>query len=79
MLTYARNGDEGAHPERCTVCNGVVIGWNYVNTVCTAMTLVEPLFEGSDYLKMVSSQGAPVAVALRIALPIRTTLQRTAV
>jgi hypothetical protein len=39
----------------------VVIGWNYGNTVCTScgMTLVEPPFEGSDYLKMVMKARRP--------------------
>ena len=61
MVTYPRNEDEGAHLERCIACNAVVIGWNYGNTVCTScgMTLVEPPFEGSDYLKMVMKARRP--------------------
>jgi hypothetical protein len=55
MVTYPRNEDEDAHLERCMVCNAVVIGFNYANTVCTSSgrTLVAPPFEDSDYLKMV--------------------------
>ena len=50
MVTYPRNENDGGHLERCAVCDAVVAGWGYGNTVCAdcGMTLVEPPFEGSE-------------------------------
>ena len=59
MVTYPRNENDGGHLERCAVCEAVVAGWGYGNTVCAdcGMTLVEPPFEGSEYLEIIMSRG----------------------
>ena len=61
IVPYRQNENNKTHLELCAVCEAVVAGWTEGNTVCATcgMTVVEPPFEGSDYLDMMMKRGRP--------------------
>jgi len=61
IVPYPQSENDRNHLELCVVCDAVVAGWSEGDKVCTTcgMTLVEPPFEGSDYLDMLIKQSRP--------------------
>ena len=74
MATDRRNEEYSRSLARCTDCNAIVIAQidcrepADANTVCATcgMTLVEPPFEGGDYLDVIMRIGRPKRRATRL-------------